>query len=202
MARDREPPGPPVLPSDYTVRISHDKDSVTQVVNVITDPRVDIYARNLEELQPLHDQQMKLTEVVGKAVKQLQEAKEAIDAINKLLDPKENKSHKDLKKQGKKVQDQIEELERLIINPRGRQGIARNPDVLTAQVRVLSRYLYSNITGRNKTHDILLKHAESETKRVLEKINAFFDEEWMDYEDAVESSRVSHFKEYEPLRIK
>ena len=125
-----------------------------------------------------------------------------MEAINKLLDPKKNERHKGLRKQGKEVQEKIEGLERLIMNPRGRQGIVRNPDVLTAQVGMLSRYLYSNITGRTKTHEILLVHAEKETEKVLEKVNAFFNEDWANYEDAVESARVTHFKEYKPLKIK
>ena len=202
QAADREPPGPPVLPGEYTVRISHAKDTVSQVVNVITDPRLDIYVRNLEELQLLQDQQMALASTVGKAVKQLREAKGTVEAINKLLDPKKNERHKGLKKQGKEVQEKIDELEQLIMNPRGRQGISRNPDVLTAQIGMVNRYLYSNITGQTKTHEILLTHAEKETEKVLEKLNTFFDEEWANYEDAVGSARVTHFKEYKPLKIK
>ena len=112
MRQDQEPPGPPVLPGDYTVRISHAKDTVSQMVNVITDPRVDIYSRNLEELQPLYDRQMELAELTGKAIKHLREAKETIGSINKLLNPKQDKDHKELKTLGKEAQEKIEELEK------------------------------------------------------------------------------------------
>ena len=202
MRQDREPPGPPVLPGSYTVRISHAKDTVSQVVNVITDPRVDIYSRNLEELQPLYDRQMELAELTGKALKQLREAKETIGSVNKLLNPKQDKDHKELKTLGKEAQEKIDELEKLIVNPRGRQGISRNPKVLSTQVGMLNRYLYSNTTGRNDTHNILLKHAEKETEKVLDQVNSFFDKEWEDYENAVESARLSPFKNYEPLKVK
>jgi hypothetical protein len=202
MRQDQEPPGPPVLPGEYTVRISHAKDTVSQMVNVITDPRVDIYPRNLEELQPLYDRQMELAELTGKAIKQLREAKETIGSVNKLLDPKQNKNHKELKTLGKDAQEKIEELEKLIVNPRGRQGISRNPKVLSTQVGMLNRYLYSNTTGRNETHNILLAHAEKETEKVLDQVNSFFDKEWTDYENAVESARLSPFKNYEPLKVK
>ena len=202
MRQDQEPPGPPVLPGEYTVRISHAKDTVSQMVNVITDPRVDIYPRNLEELQPLYDRQMELAELMGKTIKQLREAKETIESVNKLLDPKQNKNHKELKTLGKDAQEKIEELEKLIVNPRGRQGISRNPKVLSTQVGMLNRYLYSNTTGRNETHNILLTHAEKETEKVLDQVNGFFDKEWADYENAVESARLSPFKNYEPLKVK
>ena len=202
MRQDQEPPGPPVLPGDYTVRMSHAKDTVSQMVNVITDPRVDIYSRNLEELQPLYDRQMELAELMGKTIKQLREAKETIESVNKLLDPKQNKNHKELKTLGKDAQEKIEELEKLIVNPRGRQGISRNPKVLSTQVGMLNRYLYSNTTGRNETHNILLTHAEKETEKVLDQVNGFFDKEWADYENAVESARLSPFKNYEPLKVK
>ena len=67
---------------------------------------------------------------------------------------------------------------------------------------MLNRYLYSNTTGQNETHNVLLAHAEKETEKVLEQINSFFDEEWSDYENEVESARLSHFKNYEPLKVK
>ena len=67
---------------------------------------------------------------------------------------------------------------------------------------MLNRYLYSNTTGRNETHNILLTHAEKETEKVLDQVNGFFDKEWADYENAVESARLSPFKNYEPLKVK
>ena len=197
----REPGGPPVLPGEYTVRLSHGKDSVTQTVNVITDPRVAINKRALERLEPIYDKQMKITSSVTTAMDQIREAKSIIASVNKMLDTKSNNSHKVLQKDGKSMSDSLKTLEELIVNKKGLQGIVRSPDILSAKIRGIGRYLYSNLTGPNSSHQYLLDYSESETEKVLKKVNQFFDNDWQEYQSKVEDANLSFFKSYKPIKI-
>ena len=197
----REPGGPPVLPGEYTVRLSHGKDSVTQNVNVITDPRVAINKRALERLEPIYDKQMKITSSVTTAMDQIREAKSIIASVNKMLDTKSNNSHKVLQKDGKSMSDSLKTLEELIVNKKGLQGIVRSPDILSAKIRGIGRYLYSNLTGPNSSHQYLLDYSESETEKVLKKVNQFFDNDWQEYQSKVEDANLSFFKSYKPIKI-
>tara|TARA_B100000131_G_C18113951_1_gene610620 strand:- start:2334 stop:3071 length:738 start_codon:yes stop_codon:yes gene_type:complete len=197
----REPSGPPVLPGEYTVRLSHGKKSVTKVVNVISDPRVAIDKRALERLEPIYEKQMKITLSVTTAMDQIREAKSIIKSVNKMLDTKSNDSHKILQKSGKAMSDSLKTLEELIVNKKGLQGIVRSPDILSAKIRAIGRYLYSNLTGPNNSHQYLLDYSEDETEKVLKKVNEFFNNDWQEYQSKVEDSNLSFFKSYKPIKI-
>ena len=197
----REPSGPPVLPGEYTVRLSHGKESVTQVVNVITDPRVGINKRNLERLEPIYKKQMKITSSVTKAMDQIREAKSIITSVNKMLEVKTNKSHKALQKSGKAMSDSLKILEELIVNKKGLQGIVRSPNILSAKIQGIGRYLYSNLTGPNTSHEYLLNYSETETEKVLNQVNQFFLNDWQEYQSKVEDAELSLFKSYKSIKI-
>ncbi|MBT3663720.1 MAG: hypothetical protein HN536_08850, partial [Candidatus Marinimicrobia bacterium] len=197
----REPGGPPVLPGEYTIRLSHGTDTTTQVVNVILDPRVGINTRNLEQLQPIYQRQMEITASVTKAMDRIRESKKIVESVNKMLDVKKNKSHKTLQKNGKSMSDSLKVLEELIVNKKGLQGIVRSPQILSGKISALNWYLYSNLTGPNKSHDYLLDYSEAETEKVLDQVNQFYKEEWPKYQTAVEDANLSLFKEFTPIKI-
>ena len=196
----REPGGRPVLPGSYTVRLSARQDTTFQVVDVISDPRVGIKARNLERLIPIYERQMEITKSVTAMIDRIREAKKTVESVNKMLDLKKKK-HKALKKTSKAITNSLDTLQHLIVNRRGLQGIVRSPDILSAKVGAIGRYLYSNITGPNDTHSYLLNYAESETEKVLEKVNAFFNDDWEEYQSNVEDADLSLFKDYKPIKI-
>jgi|TARA_B110000196_G_scaffold79662_1_gene68399 photosystem II stability/assembly factor-like uncharacterized protein len=197
----KEPGGPPVLPGEYTIRLSHGKDTTSQVVNVILDPRVGINTRNLERLQPIYERQMEITASVTKAMDRIRESKKIVESVNKMLDVKKNKSHKTLQNNGKSMTDSLKVLEELIVNKKGLQGIVRSPKILSGKIRALNRYLYSNLTGPNKSHDYLLDYSEAETEKVLDQVNQFYKEEWPKYQTAVENENLSLFKEFTLIKI-
>ena len=187
----REPGGRPVLPGSYTVRLSTRQDTTFQVVDVISDPRVGIKVRNLERLIPIYERQMKITSSVTKAMDQIREAKSIITSVNKMLDVKTNKSHKALQKSGKAMSDSLKILEELIVNKKGLQGIVRSPDILSAKIQGIGRYLYSNLTGPNTSHEYLLNYSEIETEKVLKQVNQFFLNDWQEYQSKVEDADLS-----------
>ena len=197
----KEPGGPAVLPGEYTVRLSHGKESASQIVNVITDPRVGIVVRNIENLQPIYKQQMLLTSKVTEAMDRIRQSKSTVAAINKMLDVKKHESHKAIQKKGKAIADSLKILEELIVNPKGLQGIVRNPNILSATVGAVNRYLFSNLSGPNKSHEYLMIKAERESEQVLNKINVFFEDEWKKYQSEVENANLSLFKNYKPIKI-
>ena len=188
------------MPGSYTVRLSTRQDTTFQVVDVISDPRVGIKVRNLERLIPIYERQMEITKSVTAMIDRIREAKKTVESVNKMLDLKKKK-HKALKKTSKAITDSLDALQHLIVNRRGLQGIVRSPDILSAKVGAIGRYLYSNITGPNDTHSYLLNYAESETEKVLEKVNAFFNDDWEEYQSNVEDADLSLFKNYKPIKI-
>lgn len=196
-----KPSGPFVLPGNYMVRISHAKDTVSQIVRVIPDPRAEVNIAHLSALQPSFDRLMELTGLATKAVAHLREAKETIEMVNKQLNTAENEAHKKLQKKAKALQDSIKTLLELINQPTGHQGILRRPDVLSAKLGVANRYLRSGLSGINTTQEYALKHAEKNTREVLTKVNDFFNTEWQDYQKEVKAAKLSPFKKFKTLQL-
>ena len=197
----REPGGPNVLPGEYTVRLSYNDNSQEKKVNVIMDPRVGVDIQNLKKIQTIYDRQMEIVSSVTKAMDQIRDAKSIIGSVNKLLDTKNKINHKSLQKNGKAMADSLKTLEELVLNKRGMQGIVRSPDILSAKINAINRYLYSNLSGPNTSHDFLMKYSEEETKKVLERVNQFFLKDWPEYQASVEKEELSLFKNYRPIRI-
>ena len=135
------------------------------------------------------------------AMDRIREAKKIVGTVNKMLDVKKNKSHKALQKNGKAMTDSLKVLEELIVNKKGLQGIVRNPNILSGKIGAINRYLYNNLSGPNKSHDYLLEYSETETEKVLDKVNQFFKNDWQDYQSAVEDANLSLFKEYKPIKL-
>jgi hypothetical protein len=162
---------------------------------------VGINTRNLEQLQPIYERQMEITALVTKAMDRIRKSKKIVESVNKMLDVKKNKSHKTLQKNGKSMTDSLKVLEELIVNKKGLQGIVRSPQILSGKISALNRYLYSNLTGPNKSHDYLLDYSEAETEKVLDQVNQFYKEEWPKYQTAVEDANLSLFKEFTPIKI-
>ena len=144
---------------------------------------------------------MLLSSKVTEAMDRIRQSKSTVASINKMLDVKKNESHKAIQKKGKAMTDSLKILEELIVNPRGKQGIVRNPNILSATVGTVNRYLFSNLSGPNKSHEYLMIKAKRESEQVLTKVNLFFDNEWQKYQSEVENANLSLFKNYEPIKI-
>jgi hypothetical protein len=145
---------------------------------------------------------MEITQSITSAMDRIREAKNIVSSVVKLLDLKNNKSHKELQKNGKVITDSLKVLEELIVNKKGLQGIVRSPNILSGKVGSINRYLYNNLSGPNQTHDYLLDYAEEETNKVLKRVNNFFEKDWVEYQLKVEDENLSLFKKYELIKLK
>ena len=145
---------------------------------------------------------MEITLSITSVMDRIREAKNVVSSVDKLLDLKNNKSHKELQKNGKVITDSLKALEELIVNKKGLQGIVRSPNILSGKVGAINRYLYNNLSGPNQSHAYLLDYAEKETNKVLKRVNNFFEKDWEEYQSNVEDADLSLFKEYEAIKIK
>ena len=144
---------------------------------------------------------MEITHSITSVMDRIREAKKIVTSVDKLLDLKNNKTHKELHKNGKAITDSLKVLEELIVNKKGLQGIVRSPNILSGKVGAINRYLYNNLSGPNQSHDFLLDYAQQETNIVLKRVNNFFENNWEDYQLNVEDADLSLFKAYEPIRL-
>jgi hypothetical protein len=196
-----EPGGPPVIPGTYTVQISNGDHTGSTEVNVKLDPRIEISESDMKARNAMYDQLMARVEVTTEAMDRLREAKEIIGAISKQLKDRKDDMAKDVKKKGKVVGDSIKTLMEFVQSNRDVQGIRRDPSVVVSKIRQASSYLGAWHATMDETERIAIKHAEASMQEALQKINQFFQKEWAKYQAAVNTAKVTFFKEYKPLSM-
>ena len=62
-------------------------------------------------------------------------------------------------------------------------------------------FLREQLKEIKKELGITKEGSESETEKVLKKVNQFFDNDWQEYQSKVEDANLSFFKSYKPIKI-
>ena len=77
-----------------------------------------------------------------------------------------------------------------------RQGITRNPEITVNQrFGQASYYIRSRFGTQTKTEKTLMAQFVKEFKKTASETNTFFNNDWIAYKKAVESIKISLFKE-------
>jgi photosystem II stability/assembly factor-like uncharacterized protein len=198
-----EPSGPWVLPGTYAIRLTNGKYLDSTTVNVHLDPRVAITQASLESNNAFLERMMSRVQTATDAVDRLNEAKKTIELIAGRLKERNDdttKAVKDLKDQGKALQDSIKALTELI-NPPEVQGFKDYPTLVRSELGMASAYINSSWEAHGETERLALEQAERTLARVVNRVNRFFETRWPEYRSAVEAVNLSFFKEYEPLKV-
>jgi len=197
-----EPGGPWVLPGTYLLRMTYGKHSDSTLVTVGLDPRLSFSRESLEQNNALLEKVMAGIEIATGAVDRLNDAKKSIELIDGRLKDRQNdttKVIKDVKDQGKSLQDSIKTLTELI-NPPEVQGFKDYPTIVSSVLGLAYGYINSSWEAHGETERIALRQAERRLGTVVERINRLFTAKWPEYEKAVEAARISFFDAYEPLK--
>ncbi len=187
------------MPGTYTVRISHGDQTVTGSVNVQLDPRIDVPEEKLQARETLLRHVLALTQTAADAVKRLRDAQQTIGTINSRLRGQKSEEAKEVRKQGKALQDSIKALLARMV-PKEVQGIRPDPSLVTAKISAAQRHLESAWDAYGEPAQLLVRQAELSLAAALEDINTFFDRDWAAYRRAVDALNLSFFEEYVPLK--
>ena len=84
-----------------------------------------------------------------------------------------------------------------------RQGIVRNPkQTVNTRIQTASRYVRSRKQGITTTEETLMMHAKNDLEQALEKVNAFFTEEWTNYQQIIKKENIERFKNTITFKLK
>ena len=136
-----------------------------------------------------------------KAWKEIQNGSEKTKHVEEALVNAPDSVKQAIAKQGKELVKQIDELEKLYMMPEGLKGIQRSSDNLVGAYYGASRYLSASDGAPNQAAQIMLNEAKEETAEVVGQVNAFFEEDFAKYREAVEAVQMSLFKAYEPVTV-
>ncbi len=192
-----EPGGASVLPGTYKVKYTYGDYSDSTMVTVHPDPRIEMPMASMQASSDFVDRVMDLRMYLGEAVKVLRDAKSIVEVNQTLVknDPREEK--KELSDMNKATMESIENMLDMIFGKADdRQGITRNPAMNV--MRRLSgplRYLSNDLDGPGVTEENLFRLAEEAVNEAVAEINSFIENDWAEYQMAMEEADLTPFKE-------
>lgn len=200
---DNEPRGASVLPGKYKVRLSYEdwKDSTT--VEVAQDPRLQVSFSDMQTKDRLIRRLERNIEVSAQSMWRVQEAEQTLKFLGQRLKDlaKADSSFKDLQKQHKSLQDSLKQFRETIMGKEGQQGIVSEVDIISSELGGARYYIQSTWDKPTKAQEDLMKQNEARVKEMLTRLNRFFQEDWENFQKALQASKFSLFEEYEPLEI-
>ena len=186
-----DPGGPNVLPGEYKVKVQYGEwaDSTTIVVKL--DPRIEFNEENIFVIDDRLEQTQNLVSRITGKVDQLNEIKNGIELVEKMLS--EDELSKDIRERTKVTKDTVKFFIELINSPEDVQGIRRSPDILSYKLSMLNYYIGSAIDRPNRSQEIIMAQASEEAEKVLEQIDAWLEEDWAETRKIIESANLSPF---------
>jgi len=196
-----EPGGATVLAGTYKLRITFGDQKDSTMINVKSDPRYTTDAANLQARYNRTKELEEMRSLVATATERLRESKEIAGGYEKRMKEADREDLKDALDKTKAVKDSIDKVFDFILGAEdSRQGITSTefPDP-ASYINTAMFYTNTSRDPISARDNVVYGHAEAKTKEILEKVNAFYKEQWPDYRSMMEGVNISPFKDYEPL---
>lgn len=199
----KEPGGVSVKPGTYKVKIHYGGITDETTVDVKSDPRLRISPASINEVYEMRKKVQAYTQTAADAVEQLVTGKNIANKYQKELKELDKEKYKEQIKASKDMVKEIDSVIALYLGKEDkRQGITRNPEITVMQrIGVANRYIASRKGGITETEKKLLRFAEDDLKKALDKTNTFFEEKWKSYRDTITTLDTSPFKDIKKFNI-
>ncbi|MEO1261551.1 MAG: hypothetical protein AAFZ15_22290 [Bacteroidota bacterium] len=195
------PSGYAVLPGTYKLVVHYKGNKDSTNVTVHADPRYDISLADRMAKQTAYKEFYKTVEAANKGFKQLSKMKKNIKLVNESMVNMPDSLKKDITEMGKSMQDSIKTIEGKFMMPSGLKGIQRNPNLLSGQLWRTSSYIRASEGAPNQSATIMMDKTKQMVNDILDEINALMENDFTEFQQKVEETEYSLFKEYEPIKI-
>jgi predicted DNA-binding protein YlxM (UPF0122 family) len=201
--RKTEPGGVKVKPGIYKVVLEHKEGQSETEVTVLTDPRIEISERAIEDRYSYAKTLEGYMAKALAAVNQLKAGKKTLSTYKKRIEVKDKEENKDLLES---IKEHIEKMD-LILNgfigkEDKRQGIVRNPEnSVMKRIYSANRYVRSRPSGITATETKLLEHVQNDLKVALEQTNTFYDVHWDKLKAKIEAVELSEFEAIKRFKL-
>ncbi|NNE32714.1 MAG: hypothetical protein HKN40_10120, partial [Winogradskyella sp.] len=201
--RSRESGGVRVKPGTYRAVLHYGDQMSETTITVKSDPRLDDSQKNIDEVYAASKQLEQMQQTAADAVKQLVESKTIAEDYKSELTKLDKDAYKEEIKASKAIVKQIDSLiDDYLGKVDKRQGITRNPEVTPLQrLGTASSYVRGSQNGLTSTETTLIEQAKTAMDNLLGKTNAFFNKDWNDYKNKMQSVKVDPFKKTETFSI-
>ncbi|HRW98281.1 MAG TPA: hypothetical protein P5280_02260, partial [Cyclobacteriaceae bacterium] len=196
-----EPGGGNVLPGTYKLRMTFGDQKDSTMITVKSDPRFTNDAAYIQARYALNKELDKITSLVSTATDRLRESRDVADEFEKRMKEANRDDLKEAMDKTKAIKDSINKVFDFILGAEDtRQGITATEFPSNVSFIGTARF-YVN-TSREAVTDRenrVMKNANDKTQLILDKVNAFYKDQWTAYREMMEKVNISPFKDYQPL---
>ncbi len=197
-----EPGGFQVFPGTYKVVLALGKEMDSTFVTVKTDPRINMSKEVIAAQRTMVEALRKNTAKLTEAVDRLAESEEILAKMQSQFKGSEDKQADSLRTTTTAMQDSIKNIRGFISGvPSERQGITRSSAITVMNtIQTAQTYVVAKSVAPGKQEELLAANAANMINAALQRINNFYGTKWKDYRTLVEGSKISLFKDYEPIQ--
>lgn len=195
------PGGAKVKPGTYEIHLMYGDYEAMQTVKISADPRSDWSDEGYNARLALLKKHQNTIRVASKGMEQLLEAQKIIGIVNQNMLHSDDSTQSELKKEGQRLADSIKTLQGLYTLPADFVGYDHVSIRLNDRLGNAKSYILNSENGPSQMAKLSYEQAKTETQKVLDQINAFFEKEWVAYQELVAEKSKSIFTEYQKLSI-
>ncbi len=182
------PSGMTALPGKYTIVAQYGEQTAQTEVEVKLDPRVEgITSQDILDLKAADKEMEAMVEKSNAAFEKLKKAKKKVELIEKLTETVQDTTKKAMQELNKSTKEQIEAMIESFVDKQNLKGIQRNPSTLNRMVGGAGRYLRSSYGKPTPNAQVAIDKAEKAVAEAIEKIDAFFSKDWVEYQTKVKA---------------
>ena len=187
------PPGPDVLPGEYTVRVAFHGDTATGRVTVSPDPRITVSEADRRANLALILRAGQRQNVATEAVNRLREAKQAVDDVGKRLASQDDTTSKALRAAGDSLKQRLTAVEQLFTGEQDIQGFSDYPNAVLARIGRVIYSVGSSWEAPTAAETAELQQAEQLWQAALTRFNALETHEVAAYRRQVQAANLEMF---------
>lgn len=193
------------LPGTYKLVAEYKDQKDSTEIKVVMDPRIPKSTDAVKAQNAMVDDLTASLEVLYNGTERLIESTNVAEKIVAQLKGLEGDDIKELQKQVKAIQDSITSIQDMLFGKQDPtvQGItSRDYDqYVNGKVFMAIRQITSRPGMPTVTEERLVDQSKTKIKEGVDAINKFYADVWPGFRSQVEATKVSLFKDYEPLKI-
>ena len=188
------------MPGTYTVRLTYGDTTAETSIKVLHDPRMEMNKENMQARADMQDAMMAPIAQATAAMDRLRDAQKSLKRMNGLLAANEGEEGvEELQKQARAAKDSLKKLMFRFVSDDSKQGIYRDPNVVTADLWQMRAYFSISSQPTNTTQDFVAEKFKASVEEAVKEVNAFLEGDWKALEKAVLEADLAFFKSVESV---
>ena len=188
-----------VMPGRYKAVYKFNEFKDSMLFNVKPDPRVVWNEASFKRQGELYGQFKQIVKTADDGMEQLKTALKTIELVKTSLQYVEDSVKKNVLNQADSLTGKIKDLQALYSLPEDTPGIQDEAHLLNSKIFTTYGYFFTGGLMPGENAETSLRHTTEEVRKVADKINLFFENDWQKWQIEVEKVQVKLFKERKKL---